>query len=490
MKKVLFLLALLFLGHSCQKTEFQQSPVADRLPTSDRSDASSIYENALITDKYDVMGRLWYKHQRTNAGGNPEVYLPAEYSSSLVAATNTIYQANKGKSRSEQTQSLLAQEVLTPAAVGYINQFSAVVDAMDSNISPEAAWIQIRQFEKTLMNDGSALEGDIIPVLHVSSILRHQLTYYNETVPVEERGDCFLGRKLSCWLNVLTESVLAGIEGALLIIAPTLLPGGGKIDWTAAKQAAYTAGGIGLVIQIIKIFTDNDCKCGQVAPTPVDPCKVASSIGLTLGDCGDIQTVLVSGYGTSATGFSWTVQGGIAVDYPGVLTGIVTPTPTLRIKQNDPNIPMSITCLVYYNSPCAGVSVISLPINVFTEIRNPGIVIPIGATSISFGDHSSFRYTFGGSYKSSLNNVFISGGCSYHGTVVGSGITSSGTDFIDVKWTVATSSGSSWGGGSGAASFLVLVKIFAVTIQHLVGLPQSLFNNKTWVTQAETWVTL
>jgi hypothetical protein len=91
-------------------------------------------------------------------------------------------------------------------------------------------------------------------------------------------------------------------------------------------------------------------------------------------------------------------------------------------------------------------------IKVDTEIRSPGIVIPIGATSISFSDHSPFRYTFGGSYKSSLNNVFINGGCSYHGTVVGSGITSSGTDFIDVKWTVATSSGSSWGGGSSAAS--------------------------------------
>ena len=30
----------------------------------------------------------------------------------------------------------------------------------------------------------------------------------------------------------------------------------------------------------------------------------------------------------------------------------------------------------------------------------------------------------------------------------------------------------------------------AVTIPRLVGLPQSLFNNKTWATQVETWVTL
>ena len=452
MKKVLFLFAVLFLGHSCQKTEFQQTPVVDQLPTSNRSVVTSIHENALITDKYDVMGRLWYHHKRTNAGGDPALYLPAEYRSGLVSATNAIYQANKDKSLSEQTQSLLAQEVLTPQAVAYIEQFSAVIEGMADNISPESAWTQIRQFENTLMNNISALEGDITPALYISSILRNQLTYVNETGGlIEDREeDCFLGRKLKCWKNAITESAFAALEAALAVIAPTILPGGGSIDWKKAKQAAFSTGGIGLVIQIIKIFTDSDCKCGQTEPTPVDPCQKPTGIGLTLGDCGNIQTALVSGFGTAATGFTWSVQGGIAVDFPGAVTGILTAVPTLRISQTNPNIPMVITCMVSYSSPCSATSTTTSTINVPVAVNSPGEVIPIGTTSISYGDPSIFRYTFGGSYKNSPNNVFVGGGCSYHGTVVGSGLTSSGTDFIDVKWTVSTNS-SGWGSG-GAAS--------------------------------------
>jgi hypothetical protein len=73
---------------------------------------------------------------------------------------------------------------------------------------------------------------------------------------------------------------------------------------------------------------------------------------------------------------------------------------------------------------------------------------------------------------------------------VGSGLTSSGTDYIDVKWTVATSSSSGWGGGGSVASVSGTSKNFCSNNTASGWLTQSLFNNKTWVTQVETWVTL
>jgi len=61
---------------------------------------------------------------------------------------------------------------------------------------------------------------------------------------------------------------------------------------------------------------------------------------------------------------------------------------------------------------------------------------------------------------------------------VGSGLTSSGTDYIDVKWTVATSSSSGWGGG-GAATVSGTSKNICSNNTSSGWLTQSLFNNKT-----------
>jgi hypothetical protein len=150
-----------------------------------------------------------------------------------------------------------------------------------------------------------------------------------------------------------------------------------------------------------------------------------------------------------AVGLHGLFRVGVAVDFPGAVTGILTAVPTLRISQTNPSIPMVITCKVSYNSPCPGESTVSATINVPVAVNSPGQVIPIGSTYISYGDPTIFRYTFGGSYKNSPNNVFIGSGCSHHGTKVGSGLTSSGTDFIDVKWNAKTSSsGSSWSGSA------------------------------------------
>jgi hypothetical protein len=440
MKRVLYSLSLIFWMISCQKTDFTDTNAPEpQTLTTERSGATSIHQNAQITDKYDVMGRLWYHHHTKNVGGNPNVYLAPDYRTTLPASADAQFLADRNKPLSQLAQPLLIQQALTPAAVANIQQFRTLISGMPDNISPENAWIAIRQFEVTLIGNTSLDENDIVPALHISSILRNQLTYAYETGGlVDDRGDCFLGRKLSCWESVLTETMFASIKAALGIIAPTLLPGGGSFNFTAVKNAAYIAGGIATVLQIIKIYTNESCKCGETTPTPVDPCQRPTAIGLILGDCGPIQTARVMGFGSAGSGFTWSVQGGIAVDFPGTVTGILTAVPTLRIQQTNPNVPMVVTCLVTYASPCTGGPATGATIDIPKLVNDPGEVIVSGQSTISFGDPTIFQYILNGSWLASPNSVLSASGCSYHGTVMGSGINSAGSFFVNVKWNVKT----------------------------------------------------
>jgi hypothetical protein len=438
MKNLLLLFTFLLCVSSCQKIETNQN--ASELPalSAERTDATSIHQNAQIDDKFDVMGRLWYYHNTKNVGGNPNVYLAPDYRSTLPAATDALFTAGRNKPLSELAQPLITQQVLTTAALGHIQQFKTVVAGMSENISPANAWTAIRQYELSLINNPSLDENDIIPVLHITSVVRNQLSYAYETGVVDDRGECFLGRKIECWRNAISESLLASLKAAAAIIAPTLLPGGGNINWTVAKNAAYVAGGIGAVFQIIKIYQNEDCKCGNTTSTPVDPCQKPTTIGLILGDCGPIQTARVLGQGTAASGYTWSVQGGIAVDFPGAVTGILTAVPTLRIQQTNPNVPVTVTCNVSYNNTTCASQTVGMPINVQKLINDPGEVIVSGQTTISFGDPTIFSYLLQGSWLASPNNVLYSSGCSYHGTVMSSGLNSSGSFFVNVKWNVKT----------------------------------------------------
>lgn len=451
----MFLLGFLFWIASCQKPEIDTAQSTSPLQTLQRSPVTSIHQNALVTDKFDAMGRLWYRHNTVNVGGNPEVYLAPRFRS-VLPLVSANYLAIKDKPFSEQVQPLLDEEVLSTQAVGYIQQFRAVINAMPDDITPEAAWTGIRQFEDSLI-EGGLPEDDITPALYVSSILRNQLTYANETgLLTEERGDgCFLGRKLKCWEKVLEAALFASLKS---YIEKTFFTGSGgnvdddddgnsvdddvsadddKTNRKLAIKGLLISAGIAAVIEIIKIYTDSDCKCDSSAPIVLDPCAGPKVMGLAIGDCGEVQTVEVSGQGTSAQGYLWSVQNGIAVDFPGVLTGILTTIPELRVKQNDPNIPMKINCFVQYGT-CFGTKTISRDINIIDEVNSPGEVLVVGSNSISFGDPTIFRYYFNGSYLANINTVLESSGCSFHGTVISSGVTNDGSNFVDVKWNLQT----------------------------------------------------
>jgi hypothetical protein len=445
-KKVVFLLMLTFWVASCKKTESDPVTPANQPPAPELGIATNIRENAKINDQYDVMGRLWYDHQRTNAGGDPDVYLAPDYRNIIIPAMNEVNEADKYKSLDERVAPLLDKQILTVKSVENIKQFDALIENMPDNVTHEDAWIKIRQFEVSLIENSKGNEDDIIPALYISSIIRNQLTYDFETrVFAGDREDCFLGRKLSCWEKTAKDLAFKAFEEAIKAAVGYIASGGGELNWNAIKNAALKTGGIAAVIALIKIYTDKDCKCNETEPTPISPCAAPSSIGLMLGGCDEIQTARVSGFGSSGVGFTWSVVGGIAVDFPGATTGILTAVPTLRIKQNDPNIPMTITCFVSYLTPCSASIPATATINVFTAINNPGTVIPSGATNIAFGDPTIFRYLFNGSYLASPNSVLLLNnstftGCSYHGTIMGSGFTAAGSGFIDVKWNVKTNS--------------------------------------------------
>jgi hypothetical protein len=405
--------------------------------------SESIMDNDKITDECDVVGRLFYRHHTSNVGGDASLYLNEAYREAMVSETKVLYEANSKKNRETVLNSLVDMEILTRDGATKINEFYGLVDHMAEDITPEEAWSLVRDFERTLIDDNGKATIDYKPVLIISSLLRNKIAYaYSIGDITQERGgNCFLGRKISCWLKAIGNASLAGLQAAAKFITPFLIEGGGttsKEVWDLAKSIAYIAGGIGAVIEITEIFLREECKCDSPDPTPVNPCAFPNAIGLSsISDCGGIQTAVVSGQGTAASTYTWSVSGGIAVDYPGAVTAILTAVPTLRIKQTSTTVPVTVTCNVGYSTFGCSPFTLAAPLNIPQLITNPGEVVIVGSVLATHGDPVPYRYLFNGSYRTAYNNNIISNsGASYHGTVTSPiGV---GLPYVDVVWNIAT----------------------------------------------------
>jgi hypothetical protein len=283
----------------------------------------------------------------------------------------------------------------------------------------------------------------------LASLLRNKIAYAVSTgeITQERGGDCFLFVKIKCWKKAFGDAFLAGLKASAEFIIPYLVGGDPetkKAAWELAKTMFYITSGITAVIDIVAIYLDEDCKCGSETPTVVDPCAAPSAIGLfSISDCGPIQTAVVSGQMLSSVSlYSWTIQNGVAVDFPGVLTGINTTVPTLRIKQNNTNTPVTLSCFLTYSIFGCPLQSRQVVLDIPKLINSPGEVVIVGASLVTHGDPIPYRYLFNGSYKTGFNNNIISNsGASYHGTVtspVGFAL-----PYIDVVWNLPTTSYSS-----------------------------------------------
>ncbi|MCB9287986.1 MAG: hypothetical protein H6560_11765, partial [Lewinellaceae bacterium] len=238
-----------------------------------------------------------------------------------------------------------------------------------------------------------------------------------------------LGRKLSCWWDKIGKAALDAIKAGL-----TILVGGGEFEFKDIKKAAFKAGGISLVINVISIFLDPACRCNEDEPSGT-ACEKAKGISIFPGNCNTLEQIFKA-WGYSAppgTVFEWIVQNGTFPDNNNT-TSITTISPEVKVRQNDPNVPITLAVNLSCFNPQPNYF-ITPEMSIPELVNDPGTLIIWGEKELYPSSTYHYKYEFWGTWLNNINSVIIYSGCSPHGQVVESGI-----DYVKIQWNSASPS--------------------------------------------------
>ena len=385
-----------------------------------------------MTDEYEEHGKLIYDHLRYwVATVNPETYIPAGTRENYLQALAAQKQESAGMTADQLLNEFVAEGVLNQNEFTLFTGLQQTISGLADgpNLTFGQVWYAIRNWETATLNNNLIPADDKNLPLLTASDLRNLVKYEYESGQVaEDRGHgCFLGRKTSCWEKKVKKAVLDAIRAAAIAYFSSQSGGGdsgGGTDWGAAKKMFFKVGGIGLVIELIDLYLDSDCRCD--APTPGPTCAKARGISIFPGDCNPLEQVFKAwGYTAPAgTVFNWVVEGGV---FPANnnSTSITTISPEVRVRQNDPNIPIRLAVSLSCDQTA---TTTTEPMSIPFLVNDPGTLMIWGQNEVNSGSYQ-YKYEFWGTWLNSQNAVIIYSGCTPHGQV-----TESGINYVKVQW--------------------------------------------------------
>ncbi|MBX2889810.1 MAG: hypothetical protein KF734_02670 [Saprospiraceae bacterium] len=249
-----FILFSLFGLQNCRKEDFRQVATSNPdFPTIQR-DSDPLSEqayNEIVTDEYEEQGEFIYKHLRYRHGTvAPEQYIASGSRQAFVQNMQNQLAISVNKAYPQMLDEYFSEGILTQNERSLMLEFNNLVVAQENtDLTFGQAWYLIRNWEIQTQNNAAISDDDKELILLQASALRNVMKYAYETGEIaDDRGnDCFLGRKLKCWWKAIGQTALDTIKAGLGI----LLDGGGEDVWKKLKKAAFKAGGIALVINVI-----------------------------------------------------------------------------------------------------------------------------------------------------------------------------------------------------------------------------------------------
>ncbi len=439
----LILFSVLFVITACKRDHLDDSPAGSSfqdVATSNRDALSESALNDVITADYEFYGNTLREHLKYRfTTTQPEIYLGPTLAQPFKQKLAEISAAEATKPISEKLAYLQTIGMISSNTVSKFNDWENVVSQYDEVEQPNFGeiWYELKTFEQNLVESTSMTYEEKEPVLALSSLFRNHLKHQYELGQfADDRGGCFLGIKMECWKNAFLTTILDALKAGLGSYIGQEF-GSNPIDWKKVKQITYTAGGVGAIINVAKLYTvDNGkCKCDENS-TGSDPCAPPLNLSLSyLGDCNPLeQYVVVSGQGSAASGYTFTAIGGTFPDF-GNVSFVTIPIPTIKVRQTDPNVPVSVGVVVGYSSTClGGTSPLGfIAFNIPALVNGVGTVAVSGSKTITFGDPTNFEYRALGTWLADPNALITQHLTSFHGT-----ITATGVDFLKVLWTTQT----------------------------------------------------
>lgn len=425
---LIFTLLSLFGLQNCRKENISTVTSNSDFPITQR-DADPLSEqayNEIVTDEYEEQGEFMYKHLRYRHGTvAPEQYIASGSRAAFVQNLQTLLAASANKTYLQMLDEYFVEGILTQHERNLMLEFNNLIVAQENvDLSFGQAWYLIRNWEIQTQNNVAISTDDKELVLLQASALRNLMKYAYETGEIaDDRGNgCFLGRKLSCWLKALGQTGLDTIKAGLGV----LLDGGGDA-WKKLKKAAFKAGGIAFVINVVGIYLNPDCKCDDGEPSgPV--CEKPKGISIFPGDCNtEEQTFKAWGYtAPPGTVFNWVVENGVFPDNNNA-TSITTISPEVKVRQTNPNVPIKLA-VTLSNSSCLTDYTIIENVSIPALVNDTGTLTIWGQNEVNSGSYH-YKYEFWGTWLNSQNSVIVYSGCTQHGQV-----TESGIDYVKIQW--------------------------------------------------------
>lgn len=437
---ILMLLGLLW-AQSCQKNENTKGKEPEFDFSINYRDPDPLSEqafNEVVSNDYELQGKQVYDHLKFRfATASPEDFIPVASRQIVLQSLQEQAIADAGKSFEQKVNDRISSGYLTQNEGNLLIDLKQTVNSMEnnSNLTFGQAWYAIRNWEIATINNSSISEDEKQAALITASGLRNLMKYEYETGAIaEERASgCFLGRTLDCWINALGSAVIGWINAAVKAVGQ----GGGGFTIAALLTAAFKkvvwqAAGIALALEVVKIFIQDKCKF-DVSQSSIG-CAKPKGISMEFGDCNTLeQRFMAWGYQTDGSSvFNWVVQNGVFPDDNNNLT-ITTISPEVRVRQNDPNVPVQLAVAISCDPTKYLVEQnISLP----DMVNSPGNISIVGPVDVNLSTQSAPHietYEFWGSWRANQNSTIISAGCTEHGHV-----TEHGDDYIKVEWIKTT----------------------------------------------------
>jgi hypothetical protein len=281
----------------------------------------------------------------------------------------------------------------------------------------------IKAFDQKVANDVTASDAEKLSILRVSSMFRNYVDYRAELeLPVatvrntslQTRDDCFLGRRLDCWLKTYGRVALVGLAAA-----------------SSGTEIAVVVAVINEITAFIDLFTTRNCDCDQSGS-----CFILQGISFIFERdkvCGQNQVRFQAwGQGTLPLSYDWNVR--IYNEQGQIIRtlSVTTSTPFLDPIALDP----SNKVVLSVKTICNGTPVTQeLPFTLDDIINGPGEVFVSGPTTASRGE--TCMYLISGSCLINPLNTFEWFPPNSAGTV-----TSMSRTNAQIRWTGSTN----WGG--------------------------------------------
>ncbi|MBX2889807.1 MAG: hypothetical protein KF734_02655 [Saprospiraceae bacterium] len=176
----------------------------------------------------------------------------------------------------------------------------------------------------------------------------------------------------------------------------------------------------------IGIYLNPDCRCDDGEPSGL-VCSKPKGISIFPGDCNPLEQVFKAWGYTAPPGtvFNWIVEGGVFPDNNNA-TSITTISPEVKVRQNNPNVPIKLACSLSCNITPDYFTIedVSIPF----LVNDTGTLTIWGQNEVNSGSYQ-YKYEFWGTWLNSQNSVIVYSGCTPHGQV-----TESGIDYVKIQW--------------------------------------------------------